>query len=288
MNQIRSRQITQLEKRAVPYIKQREGMAQQLRNLHCGAVAHAAVLAFVMRYGNPKMGEPLSEACRRVTESEAWKACCEKFPVYSAFKGHFPDENFFKPFTRDNVSSIVGDPLRHVLLSTLPGADEKDKLNRVFKSAPPWLIWFTFADFTAKLLDLNLPDLSIVTGFERSRDIFHGWWGFPASAFECHPWPHGTDQEPLARTDLTLLGLETKQDAPITNRERKRALANSARSGPTHQIDWPHLVSEEWLQLDFETRLARLREAGHFGGEEKRHPEFCGIDVTRRWGSIDY
>jgi hypothetical protein len=53
MNQIRFRQIARLEKRALPYIKQREGIAQQLQKLRRGAVAHAAVLAFVMRDGNP-------------------------------------------------------------------------------------------------------------------------------------------------------------------------------------------------------------------------------------------
>jgi len=60
MNQIRFRQIARLEKRALPYIKQREGVAQQLQKLRHGAVAHAAVLAFVMRYGNPQIGEGLS------------------------------------------------------------------------------------------------------------------------------------------------------------------------------------------------------------------------------------
>src|SRR6516164_7142800 len=192
MNQIRSRQIARLEKRAVPFIKQRESLAQQLRKLHRGAVAHAAVLAFVMRYGNPQIGEPLSEACQRVTESEVWKSCCEKFPIC----GYHRNENLFRPYSRDNVVFLIGDPLRHVLLPTLSGADEKDKLNRVFKSAPPWLLWFTFADYSAKLLDLKLPDLSTVTGFERSKDIFHRWWGLPESAFECRPWPDGIDGEP--------------------------------------------------------------------------------------------
>ncbi len=281
MNQIRLRQIARLEKRA--YIRQREGIAQQLRKLRNGAVAHAAVLAFVMRYGNPQMGEPLSEACRRVTESEAWKACCEKFSICTRY-GY---KNLFEPYDRDRVF-VIGDPLRHVLLSTLPGADEKDKLNRVFKSAPPWLLWFTFADYSAKLLGLSLPDLSTVSGFERSKKIFHNWWGLPESAFECRPWPDGTDREPLVRTDLSLLGLGTRQDAPITNRERKRALANSAKSSLSQQIDWPGLPSEEWLQVDLETKITQWREAGHFGEEESRHPEFCGIDVTRRRGSSGY
>jgi hypothetical protein len=253
MYQIRARQIARLEKRAVPYIKQRDGIVQQLRNLYRGAVAHAAVLAFVMRYGNPQMSEPLSEACRRVTASEAWKTCCEKFPIC-----RYPiNENLFEPYGRSRVF-LVGDPVRHILLSTLPGTDEKDKLNRVFKSAPPWLMWFTFADYTAKLLNLTLPDLSTVTGFERWKTMFHRWYGLPESAFESRPWPDGTDREPLVRTDLSLLGLGTRQDASLTNRERKRALANSAISNPSQQIDWPRLISEKLLQLDFKSGLKFL------------------------------
>ena len=79
MHQSRSRQLARLEKLAQPYLKQRMGVAQRWLEIRHGAVAHAAVLAFVMRYGNPQMGEPLSKACRRVAESEAWKACCERF-----------------------------------------------------------------------------------------------------------------------------------------------------------------------------------------------------------------
>ena len=268
MNQTRCRQIARLEKRPVAYTNQREAIAQHLQKLRNGAVAHAAVLAFVMRYGNPQIGEPLSEACRRVAESEVCKAS-------------------FEPYSRDSVT-LMGHPLRHILLATFPGADEKDKLNCVFNSAPPWLIWFTFADYTAKLLDLNLPDLSSVSGFERSKKIFHGWWALPESAFECRPWPDGADGEPLARTDSSLLGLETKLDAPITNRQRKRARANFARSSLSHQIAWPALLPKEWLPLDFDTLLARLRKAGYFGGDGSRHPEFGDIGVTHPRPRRDY
>ena len=111
--------------------------------------------------------------------------------------------------------------------------------------------------------------------------MFHGWWALPEGAFECRSWPDGAEGEPLARTDLTLLGLETKLDAPITNRQRKRVLANSARSSLSHQIAWPGLLSKEWLKLDFETKLARLRRAGYFGGDGSRHPEFCDIGHPR-------
>jgi hypothetical protein len=43
----------------------------------------------------------------------------------------------------------MGSPLRHAVISSFPGADEKEKLDAVFASAPPWLIWFTFGDYTA-------------------------------------------------------------------------------------------------------------------------------------------
>jgi hypothetical protein len=106
MNQIRARQIARLEKRALPHIKQREGIEQQWRQVRRGAVAHAAVLAFLVRHGNPQMDEPLSEACRRVAESEAWKACCEKFPEACR---DYCDEYPFEPYGRDRVS-VIGDP----------------------------------------------------------------------------------------------------------------------------------------------------------------------------------
>jgi hypothetical protein len=281
MNQIRSRQIARLEKRAVPYIKQRDGIAEQWQELRRGAVAHATVLALLVRYGNPRLGEPLSCAGGRVAKSEFWGLFCQKFPPdRTIYPGGF--EHSF-PFTRDRVT-IIGDELRHVSIATFPGADEKEKLNRVLQSAPPWLLWFTFADYSAKLLGLSLPDLSNVSGFERSKKIFHNWWGLPESAFECRPWPHGTDGEPLAGTDLSLLGLGTRQDAP--NRQRKRALANSAKSDLSRQIDWPHLLSAEWLQLDRKTKNALLAKSGHpLFAEDMTHPEFRRIDTRRRRGT---
>ncbi len=69
MYQIRSKQITRLEKRARPYFEQRAGMAQRWGKIRHGAVTHAAVLAFLLRYGEPRIEEPLSEAFKRASES---------------------------------------------------------------------------------------------------------------------------------------------------------------------------------------------------------------------------
>ena len=70
------------------------------------------------------------------------------------------------------MALAYGMPLRHVIIANFPGVGEKDKLDAVFASAPPWLIWFTFADYTAKLLGLTLPNLSGVMGFARSKANF--------------------------------------------------------------------------------------------------------------------
>ena len=55
-------------------------------------------------------------------------------------------------------------------------------------------IWFTFADYTGKLLGLKLPDLSGVVGFERSKENFDNWWGLPSGAFERRLWSRGPER----------------------------------------------------------------------------------------------
>ena len=172
-----------------------------------GAADHAAVLAFLVRYGEPQIDEPLSRACERCAASDAWKDCCDEFKSlllpgseYLRVKSPGP----FQPHDMDSVN-VIGAALRHVIISTYSGADEKQKLEAAFASAPPWLLWFTFADYTAKLLNFTISDLSKVSGYMRSKANFDIWWGLPRGAFERSPWPHGSESDPLARTDLNLL-----------------------------------------------------------------------------------
>ena len=156
-------------------------------------------------------------ACQRVTESDAWQTCCGKyFPdarQHPAFGPHYRDAAFtesdawetccgkyfppFGPHGRD-TASIIGMPLRHMVISHFSWANEKEKLDAVFCSAPPWLIWHTFGDYTAELLGLKTPDLSHVRRFARSEENFKIWYGVPPGAFECQAWPDGPEREPLA------------------------------------------------------------------------------------------
>ena len=156
-------------------------------------------------------------ACQRVTESDAWQTCCGKY---------FPDARqhpAFGPHYRD-AASIIGMPLRHMVISHFSGANEKEKLDAVFCSAPPWLIWHTFGDYTAELLGLKTPDLSHVRRFARSEDNFKIWYGVPPGAFECQAWPDGPEREPLAAVNLHFLvpGTRSTDKQIMTSRERRR------------------------------------------------------------------
>ena len=186
MRHARVRQLDRLEKLAQPYLKERQKARVQIRRewqlLGDLAVAHAAVVAFTSRYGKPQRGEPLSRAFQRCTESSAWQKCCDRSTCTRRNESFKPDgRNRLYPY--DQVFTL-GFPVRHAVIKALSGADEKEKLSAAFASTPPWLIWFTFADYTAALLNLTLPDLSSVTGLARSKENFPGWYGLPNGAFE--------------------------------------------------------------------------------------------------------
>ena len=118
---------------------------------------------------------------------------------------NWEQQHTVEPYNRDGIFSL-GPFVRHAVISNFPGADEKQKLNAVFSSAPPWLIWFTFADYTAKLLGLKLPDLSDVRVFERSKANFDLGGGCRVAHSKRAYGSAGPDVEPLSRTDLTLFG----------------------------------------------------------------------------------
>ena len=258
MSQIRFRQVARLEKLIE---RRRQTAAEWLRRIRLGAAAHAATLAFLIRYGKPTIDEPLSCAWQRCSESSIWRACCEIFAFASAILRAPGDTEYpFEPNSRE-ATLVYGTPLRYVVMASSPGVGEKDILDAVFASAPPWLIWFTFADYTAKLLGLTLPDLSSVAGFARSKANFDLLYGFPSGAFERRPWPNGPDNEPLARTDLKLLRPDLKlvrpdlqrPDSQMTPRERRRAHATYMKSHPFDGTgDWPILLPSELLELPTE------------------------------------
>jgi hypothetical protein len=270
MYELRAKQITRLEKRARPFIEQRLGSAERWERVRRGALNQAVALGFLLRYGEPQIGEPLEEACQRVTKSDGWKEYQGIIPPRMTLIGY---EDQFGPWGRGSVVEI-GEVLRHLFVSRLPGRSEKEKINAILQSAPPWIIWFTFADYTAAVLDLEIPDLSSVRRFARFRTVFDIWWALPSGAFERLPWSEieGCEIE-LADLDLGLLRPEPGRDRLLTKRERKRQIAASF-----HWPDeWPAMYPLDWLRLARTDSSAAMAKAGAPGFvPEKRHPKFCG------------
>jgi len=269
MNQNRFRRIARLENAARPYIAMRSRIQEEWRWTREGAAGHAAILSFLIRYGEPRVGEPLSCAWQRVMDTDVWKQLCDKWNELKfgrlgeegkQYGESTPKDNPLAfiwrndgilPFDRHGVF-VLSTKLRHELLERFSGNNEKEKLEKVFGSAPPWLVWFTFGDYTAKLLGLPVPDLSTVIHFARSEEDFANWYGLPSGAFESRPWPNGPDNEQLSCTNLDLLHPARENPSQqMTRRETRRAKA--AAKGLAESTDeWPSLIPVKYLTMPFE------------------------------------
>jgi hypothetical protein len=273
MSKNRFRQIARLEELAQPYLKRRRHIEKEWQCTISGAANHAAILAFLIRYGEPEIGEPLSCAWERFVNTHVWKEYCDKWQAMNqeCIRDEYGDEPECRftftarpyrgsPYDRDGAL-LRGAYLRHELIARFSGGTEKEKLERVFASAPPWLIWFTFADYTAELLGLSLPDLSSVAGFARSKADFDNWYGLPKDAFVPRPWPDGPDNEPLARTDLDLLRPATERPInPTTRLEHRRTHARYMKSRSAKSTEnWPYLISIDFLKMPAEKWIKLVR-----------------------------
>jgi hypothetical protein len=174
MSRVRHRQLSRLEKLAAPAIdsvrRKDDALKQWVK--HCASL-HAISLGALILYGNPNVDEPLGDA---------WQRCSSRFPilqrVYQFRSLNLSDQSF-----AEEIAQIV----RKDVMSDLPGTTEAEKFQNMFFSAPPWLIWFTFATVTAKFLGFALPDLSSVTSFSRSKAVFDIWPALPDGKFELRP-----------------------------------------------------------------------------------------------------
>jgi hypothetical protein len=234
----RFRQIARLERLAQPYFELGKQARAIWTDVRRRAAANAAGLAFVIHYGRPVMGEPLEEAFNRVAASDAWKKLGSKFPEVRH------DDRFDVHVHLDDTR---GDILRHGVIANFPGDDERQKLNFVFASAPAWLIYFTFGDYTAKLLGLTVPDLSDVSGFKRPREHFERWPNLPRGVFELVPLEKGFRNQLFTDKNLTSSVVSSEQER-MTGRERKRELLIQKRH-PAEKSDdeWPFLWDKWFL-----------------------------------------
>lgn len=212
MSQTRFRQIARLESQARLYIKRRQEQRNVMReSTRRFAFEHVAALALLILYGDPKIDEPLPNAWQRCLNSKAWKACREKHPDFAEY-GRDDEGSPFKPLGIYFTARYF----RKYFIPELPGSDEIEKLNAVFKTAPPWFLWFTHADVYGAAFGLKIPDLSSVRRFAREGIVMDR---LPEGPFECHPLPTGVEDKfyNSSREGSALYD-------NLTPRERKRAL----------------------------------------------------------------
>ena len=214
MSRGRLRQIARLEQRALPNIARQQRDLEETRakaRESCSIVA--ANLTLLLLYGDPKIGEPFTEAWQRWLQSEAWKEVRARHPDPIQAYGYEAD-----PFDNAGAEALA-DYFRQYILPTLPGADDTEKFNAVFAKAPRWLLWFRHADVMSHILGLHVPDFSNKSRYERPRPAAH----LPEESFEWRRRSDGREDQFLiiAREhERKRLALSEK----LTPRERVRAL----------------------------------------------------------------
>ena len=213
MTQARLRQVTRLEKLVRPYLERKqEAHSYTIQFMRNQAFIKLANLALLILHGDPKIDKSLSAAWQRCRESAAWKTCRERHPDF----GSYGRDDNSSPFVRFSARDIAY-YFRQYFFPDLPGADEIAKLDLIFKSAPPWLLWLTCGDVYARLLGIKTPDLSSFHRFERGCSL---WADLPTGPFEYRPLPAGV-RDPFTFSANKNIEIETKD---MTPRERKRTL----------------------------------------------------------------
>jgi hypothetical protein len=207
MSQAHRRRIAGIEKLGVRFSEALQWTKTQMPDPSDDAMTHATNLGFLVKYGNPKVGEPLTGAWQRALDKKDAEFDPKLFNAFAPQHARFA-ANWF----------------REDVFSAFFVADEKERVAAILASAPPWLVWFTYGDFTAECLGIKVPDLSSVTRFVRSKATFKRWPALPAGMFELCPWPDGSDNEPITQSEAELLRNELLHlNENSTPRERQRA-----------------------------------------------------------------
>ena len=217
--QARLRRVARLESFVIPYLARLRQEDLQGPRLMLGAHrAQLANIALLSLYGKPRLTESLEHAWRRCREASAWKTCQQRYPAFDWY-GRRDDASPFDGFS----SRHIADCFEKHILPGLPGADESEKYELIFRRAPLWLIWFSYCDLHASIFGIKLPDLSSVSCFVRDKEFA---LRMPKGPFECRPWPDGVHDEFAD-------GKESKKIVKtegMTSRERKRLLRIFAES----------------------------------------------------------
>jgi hypothetical protein len=181
MTVARRRQMARLEKLAAPRIEQIRVAKAQLEQkvairIYDDALMHAANLSLIILFGDPQIDQPLSNA---------WERCCHSAsPLLLNSKVKENNlKNWGPPFDQDKAhySAMC---FRDIVMPQLAAPTEQEKFATIFRDAPLWLLWFTWADITMEALEIPPRDRAAVCRFRRPQDDFRRWPLLPSGKFE--------------------------------------------------------------------------------------------------------
>lgn len=213
MNHRRYKAVTRLEEKLSSYIsRQRQAQHGTIEFIQKEASAVLLNLAAICLYGEPKIEEPLTAAWERCRQSAAWQEGREKYGGFDEY-----GREGFTPFD-DLGTEQISEYFHRYFLPDLPGRDETGKLTIIFKSAPPWLLWFTHADVRAIFLGISIPDLTEIRRFRRENITLYN---LPTGPFKCDPWPNGVSDQFTAKKSQNVDDLFEDMTPRQRNRTRR-------------------------------------------------------------------
>jgi hypothetical protein len=208
MRNSKYRRLDRLELLASAYIEEQKRRDEATEAwLRASATEHAVRLAAVVHHGQPSIDEPLSAASERALD-----ALVGDRPVL---------RESFRAAPKDKDLAAY---LHSLILRQLQGGTEAEKLQHGLDRAPPWLLVFTVAAWTASILELKLPPLgeAPMCGVGAAKEALDKWPYLPECRFDTGGHPPSCF-EGLDIEDLLFWHERTRRPyEDLTRHERRR------------------------------------------------------------------
>jgi hypothetical protein len=132
-----------------------EFLAQIEEYMRPRARFHATAVAAIVLYGQPRVDEPLIRAWVRTLRHHGIIVTNEYGREYEYDRGHEHEYRFEYEYERE--LKIANAELYSAIMK---GANETKKFSQIFRTAPVWLLEFTWMRLDAELLNFDLPEMS--------------------------------------------------------------------------------------------------------------------------------
>jgi len=151
----RIRNVEKLVSKAEKFLrlnKREEFRAQFIEDMRPRARLHATAVAAIVIYGEPRIDEPLIRAWGRTLRHHRIIVKNEYGREYQYERGHGEK---YKNYERELK-------IAHAELypAIIKGANETKKFATIFRTAPVWLLEFTWMRLDAEFLKFDLPEMS--------------------------------------------------------------------------------------------------------------------------------